>query len=427
MTTEREILQPQPRLWLAFPVIAIALVAFAMGQTVLFVVLPPVARQVGLSEVQIGVMISTAALVIALISPWWGRRSDHWGRRNVLVFGLAAYAITTLTFIAGVMLGRSFDIDPLLIFGMLIGIRLIYALTTAGIQPAATAYIADLTTDRSRAAGLAMVGAAIGLGSVLGPVFGWLMSYFGLLAPLVGVSLLALCVAVAVLVLLPKRAAHMRSLTKAPALKFWDPRIMPYVLFMLIAMSVGTGAQISAGFYIIDTMGLDEMEAPRYVGIVMAAAAVAMLVAQGVVVQALRPSAALMVRVGIGIGSLGFVLLVFGGGNFPVILASFVAVGFALGFFNPGLMAAASLSVSAREQGGVAGLMGSAMAGGFVLGPTVGTWLYGLYRDSLPFQVSASVLAILFVISLFIRLSPRTDMAGADDTHCDDASGGAAP
>ena len=65
------------------------LAAGAMGfaQTVLFAILAPLGREVGLVEVQIGAIISASSLTLFLVSPLWGRASDLWGRRKILLIG----------------------------------------------------------------------------------------------------------------------------------------------------------------------------------------------------------------------------------------------------------------------------------------------------------------------------------------------------
>ena len=76
------------------------LAAGAMGfaQTVLFAILAPLGREVGLVEVQIGAIISSSSLTLFLVSPLWGRASDLWGRRKILLIGLFGYSVGTVMF-----------------------------------------------------------------------------------------------------------------------------------------------------------------------------------------------------------------------------------------------------------------------------------------------------------------------------------------
>ena len=81
-------------------------------------------------------------------------------------------------------------------------------------------------------------------------------------------------------------------------------------------------------------------------------------------------------------------------------------MGASIGLLNPGLLSAASLNVRADEQGGVAGLIGSAMSAGFIFGPALGAGLYE-YGQVIPLWVNAAILGAMFVGSLFLAFGPR--------------------
>lgn len=76
----------------------ISLVSVGMGFTVLFPVLAPLGREMGLSEFQITFVIGASAIVVFLCSPLWGRTSDAWGRRRVLLIGLFGFTAGTVLF-----------------------------------------------------------------------------------------------------------------------------------------------------------------------------------------------------------------------------------------------------------------------------------------------------------------------------------------
>ena len=84
-----------------FFILITGLLANAIGQAFIFAILPPLGREVALSEVQTTSIISTSALVFTFCSPWWGRRSDQIGRKIIIVIGLTGYAVGTVIF-AGV-------------------------------------------------------------------------------------------------------------------------------------------------------------------------------------------------------------------------------------------------------------------------------------------------------------------------------------
>ena len=83
---------------LAKRTLLLASAAMGFAQTVLFAILAPLGREVGLVEVQIGAIISSSSLTLFLVSPFWGRASDSWGRRKVLLIGLFGYSFGTVMF-----------------------------------------------------------------------------------------------------------------------------------------------------------------------------------------------------------------------------------------------------------------------------------------------------------------------------------------
>ncbi len=403
--------------WVAYLALGVGLAVFAMGQTILFAVLGPLSREIGLTEIQVGAMVSAAAMVIAVISPWWGRRSTWLGRRWVLVFGLVSYCLTMLLFVAVTIMGLEGLLSAALVFPAMLGARILYALLSAGIQPAATAFVADTTSGSERAAGLAFMGAAFGIGTVAGPALGALLSFFGLITPLAAVSGLALAAAIAIAIILPptEREKHDHA-QKGPG--FTDPRIISFLFLMFCVLMAGSAAQQTAAFFLQDQLDLNARQTARSVGLVMAVSAVAMILVQGGIVQWLKPPAAVLVRLGFGLAFAGFVVLLFSE-TFLWFLCGYALVGAALGFLNPGLMTAASLSVRDREQGHIAGLMGSAMAAGFVVGPILGTALYAL-KPELPFAVNCVFTFILFLFAFRVRFfrpgHRRRQMAGSRDS-----------
>ena len=114
--------------------------------------------------VQIGWLTGVYALGQLLFAPLWGRLSDRWGRRPVLLVGIAGYVASQI------------------LFGLATSLELLYAARILGgalssaILPISAAYVADLTTEGDRSRGMAWLGTATSLGFVVGPAFGGLLS-----------------------------------------------------------------------------------------------------------------------------------------------------------------------------------------------------------------------------------------------------------
>ena len=108
---------------LGFRVLFLAMFAIGTGQTLFIAVLPPYARGLGLSEVQVGFIFSLSALGWMMMSPFWGRKSDFIGRKSIIILGLLVYAFTTI------LMGLEFRLKELgyinlsTLFGLLIFTR----------------------------------------------------------------------------------------------------------------------------------------------------------------------------------------------------------------------------------------------------------------------------------------------------------------
>ena len=100
----------------------VSLVSVGMGFTVLFPVLAPLGREIGLSEIQITSIISASGLIVFLASPIWGRLSDQWGRKQVMLIGLFGVAFGTTLFTSALLTGLT---------GLLTGTALFLTLVVA--------------------------------------------------------------------------------------------------------------------------------------------------------------------------------------------------------------------------------------------------------------------------------------------------------
>ncbi len=381
------------------------MVTFAMGQTILFTLLGPLGREIGLQEYQVGLITTCSGLAMALIQPVWGRRSDHWGRKAVIVFGLIAYGLTTILFTYFVQIGLWGWVAPLPLFGMLVIARVLYALTSSGIQPAASAFVADTTEGRERTQGLALVGAAAGVGTAAGPVLGASLVGIGVLVPLYTAAGLALVMGTTALLFLREPPAHVRA-TPKNRLRVLDTRILPYLIITLFLLTAAAGTYQTAAFYVQDRLSTGTAGTAQLVGWAMGAAAIVTILTQGVVVQWLKPAPAVLVRVGLLIGTTAFIFLSYTKA-YEGLVFGYMIMGVSVGLLNPGLLSAASLSVGADEQGAVAGLVGSAMSAGFIFGPALGAGLYE-YGQIVPLQVNAVIMGVMLVGSLFLAFGPRS-------------------
>src|SRR5581483_3013017 len=162
-------------------ILFIALFNSILGLSVLFPILAPLGRQLGLVEVQVGALSTAYALMQLIVSPVWGRRSERVGRKPVLLTGVIGFAVSFLLFALVAELGYRGVIGGLpLFFGLLVS-RAVGGTFSSATIPTAQAYVADTTGRSDRTAGMAVIGAAFGLGIVFGPPIGALLSMISLL------------------------------------------------------------------------------------------------------------------------------------------------------------------------------------------------------------------------------------------------------
>ena len=354
--------------------LAPGLIAFSMGQTALFAVAGPVIRDIGLCEIQLGMIVSAAAVMFVLASPIWGFLSDRLGRKPVIVFGLFTYAIISFAFAFVMELGLSSSLSAFAVFFWLLGLRLLYAALGSGIQPSSVALMADLSDGSDRASAVAIVGAAFGFGMILGPAAAALLVGWGVLAPLYAIAGLGFVSALYAMIFLKAEAPQPdegETRKEKIPLKPLAP-IMAASLFFFTAISA---LQQTMAFYVQDFLQVGAEAAARATGICFVAMAVLTLVSQGGLIQILKPGPGVLLKGGLPVMLVGIILYAFPTSFIQIIMAA-ALLGLGFGLVNPGLMAAASLRTSSDHQGAVAGLMQAMMASGYVIGPLAGTALY---------------------------------------------------
>lgn len=385
----------------ARPLLFAALVAVGMGQTIVFAVLAPLGREVGLSEVQVGGIISGSSIMFFFASPIWGRISDRWGRRRVMLVGLFGYTAGTLVFASVFQAALAGLLAPLPAFLALTVARMAQASVMSATPPASSAYMADITDVRTRTKGMGAIGAANNVGAVVGPALGGLLATFSLLTPIWFAAVVTFVAAIAVLIGLPEPARHVAA-RERPRLSYFDRRILPFVLVGVVMFMGMAVVQQTLPFRLQDVLDLNGRETARTFGAAMMLMAVSSLVAQGVVVQRLDVAPFTLLRIAMPVLLAAFAVVTLAESR-PVYLGAMGLLGFGMGLAGPGFMAGASLAVSTEEQGAVAGIASSCGPLGFTIGPLLGTALYQL-DGRLPYLVTLLIYLPLLVFTFVVKV-----------------------
>ena len=385
------------------PLLLSAVFLAYLAQMTLNPIIAPLAREVGLAEWQIGVTISAAAVMVVLSSQFWGRRSQSWGRKPVLMAALALAAITMSLFAVVAAAGMRAALTGGSLFALFLLLRGIgFGTAIAAVPPTAQAYIADVTSDEvQRVKGLAGVGAVQGIAMMAGAVLGGVLAGFGLLTPLIVVPVLLIVGLLLVAFGLRREPRH-ELVTNPVKVKASDPRVWPFLLAGFGMLTSLGCIQVIAGFIVQDRLMLDAKLTGLVTGGVLLAAGVGMVLAQTIIVPRSSWGPPKLLRVGALTALIGFLALIPNAGAVLLVFAIFL-IGLGLGIGMPGYAAGPSLLMSREEQGSLAGLIGATNGLTFVVAPTLSTALYGFWPPA-PVIVGAIVMTAVFV---FVLLHPR--------------------
>lgn len=371
-----------------------------MGFSLVVPLLPPYARHYGFSPAQIGWLLAAYPLCQLIAGPILGRLSDRYGRRPVLVISQAGTALSFL------ILGLSSNYWVMLLARALDG-------ASGGNFLVAQAYVADVTRPVDRAKGYGMLGAAFGVGFVLGPILGAGLlaivpesSPWRLQTPFLAAAVFSTLAWVLVLFRLPESLPRSGPRETAAVLSWRG--VADLVASPKIALLVAVGALTILGFaalegtfslYLQDRIGWGpEMQVLgyAYVGAIIA-------VVQGGLIRVLVPrfGEVRLWLAGVGMVALGLALMALvpqGAWPFLLVAVFFASAGQAVA--NPALQSLLSMTTEARERGAVFGVYASAQTFCRMVNYVIANQLLG--KDpSAPYWESSAIAAAALVLGLF--------------------------
>ena len=385
-------------------ILIIGLVIYGTGFSLLYVIFAPLSREIGLSINQFGVLIAISNVALVFSSYYWGKRSQLIGRKKVFVIGLLSYGFAFLLFTFGIQVGLWGVFNPISLFIFLLIIRIIYGVLIGGIQPAAVAYMSDHADSKDRTKGMALIGMAAGIGTMIGPVMGGTLAFIHPLFPMYCGALIALIGAGLAHKYLIQSIPEISESSQNKTLKFYDSRILPFLIGWAVAFMVFTSVQIISAFYIQDQLGITEPDQViKFTSIALLSMALTSTFMQAVVLQVLNISTETLLRIcflifGVVLISISLV------SSLTQFFLAYAGMGIAFSMITPSLNAAATLSVEPSEQGEVAGFLAGAPVVGMIFGPTIGTLLYNL-DPTFPFYYGGLVAIILGAYFQFIKVN----------------------
>jgi len=345
-----------------------------------------------------GMLTFTYAIMQFLFAPVLGGLSDQFGRRPVLLFSLLGFALDYLFLSFAPSIGWLF-----------VG-RAVAGITGASFTTA-TAYIADISNAENRAKNFGMIGAAFGLGFIIGPVIGGLLGSFGPRVPFMVAAGLSFLNCLYGYFILPeslslsnrrkfsiKRANPLGSLMNLKKYPGIGGLVISFFLIYLAAHAV----QSNWSFFTIERFGWDE----KMIGISLGVVGLLVAAVQGGLVRVINPKIGneKSVYFGLLLYSIGLLLFAFASQSWMmfVFLIPYCLGGIA----GPALQSIISGNVAANEQGELQGTLAGLISLTSIAGPPMMTGLFSYFtKQGAPIHFSGAAFllgSVLMLCSAFI-------------------------
>ena len=378
----------------------------AMGIGLIMPVMPDLMVEVGggtlgAAALWGGLLSTSFAAMQFLFGPVVGGLSDRFGRRPILLVSLVAMAADYLLMaVAGTIW--------LLLIGRIIGG------ITAATHSTANAYIADISKPKEKSANFGLIGAAFGLGFVLGPLIGGLLAEYGTRAPFYAAAILSGLNALFGWVVLKE------TVTDAIRRPFSLKRANPFGAFKALSKLPMIGTLLGVYFFysiahtvypaIWSYFGKERFDwDPATIGLSLGLFGIMMAVVQGFLI---RPAIKYLGERGAIIYGLFFDILAFG---FLSIVTSgtvallFVPLAALAGIVSPALQGLMSQAVGDDQQGELQGALTSLSALAMIISPMLMTSTFAAFTsETAPFYMPGApfllaLILTLMAIALFVR------------------------
>lgn len=381
---------PLPRS--AIPIVIATVFIDVIGFGMVLPLLPSYAARLGGTPGNIGLLVASYSAIQFILAPLWGRVSDRIGRRPVLLIGLAGSVASYLVFAFANSL-------PLLLLS-----RILDGGSGATVN-VAQAYLADETTPEQRTKAMGMVGAAFGLGFIVGPILGGITAAIGNTLPgIIAAIITAVNLGLAWRVLpesVPAAVAANAPVARTP----WRALAAPVAVLFLATLA------FSVMYVVFPLFGELRFKASRsVVSYWFAYVGLATAIVQGGLLGRLvtRLGEVGVARLGAGVMAVGFLLIPPAGAlgaPGPLFYTALALLGAGFGMAGPAMIGLASRRAAATVQGRTLGVTQSASSLARIIGPIVAGAVMQAASAEGAFRLSAGMAAgaLLLAATLFPR------------------------
>ena len=376
----------------AIPIVIATVFIDVIGFGMVLPLLPSYAARLGGTPGNIGLLVASYSAIQFVLAPLWGRVSDRIGRRPVLLIGLAGSVASYLVFAFANSL-------PLLLLS-----RVLDGGSGATVN-VAQAYLADETTPEQRTKAMGMVGAAFGLGFIVGPILGGITAAIGNTLPGIIAAIITAINLIMAWRVLPESIPAAVAANAPAARTPWRSLAAPVSVLFLATLA------FSVMYVVFPLFGELRFKASRsVVSYWFAYVGLATAIVQGGLLGRLvtRLGEVGVARLGAGVMAVGFLLIPPAGAvgaPGPLFYTALALLGAGFGMAGPAMIGLASRRAAATVQGRTLGVTQSASSLARIIGPIVAGAVMQAASAEGAFRLSAAMAAgaLLLAATLFPR------------------------
>ena len=368
-------------------IIFLTILVNLIGFGIIIPLLPFYAQTFGASPLAIGLLFASFSFAQLIAAPVLGHWSDTWGRRPILIFSLAG------TVVSFVMLALAKSLMVLFIARIVDGL-------SGGNITTARAYIGDIATPENRARLFGLLGAAFGLGFIIGPGLSGVFAHISYTAPIWAAAAITIVAMLLAIFWLPETVHRVDAVSVSPWTALREiggrPNLRLLLLIDFVYWASFAVYQTTLTLFVARRFGFDA----THTGYLLAAFGFLGVIVQGAlvgpVVKRLGEQKTLM---------LGLIFAAVGWGgsaltySLPIFYLLLVPGALGIGFCNPALVSLVSGAGGRHEQGRVQGAAGAVESLGRTLGPVWGNGLLQFMGEGAAYASAALALLMTAVLT----------------------------
>lgn len=370
----------------ALPILFAVMFLVMSGFGIIIPVIPFYAEEIGASPAQLGFLMAIYSLMQFLFAPLWGRVSDRYGRKPVMLIGIIGLSLSFF------LMAISSEL------WMLFVARIIGGTLSAANMPTAMAYVADITTEENRAKGMGMIGAATGLGFIFGPAIGGLFSQMSLSTPFYVAGSLSLITSLFVLFVLKESLtseARNKQGKNRPSLfsAFKGTTSILFILNLFVSLSLA-GLEATFAYFAAQKAGLSTAQ----LGLIFMIMGFGSAIVQGGLVGRLskKYGEGAVIQGGIIVSIIGMALILLMN-SFTTAAIFLTIFGMGNGAIRPAISSMLT-KTAPSGHGNITGLLSSFDSLGRIIGPPLGGFLFTI---SIGFPYISGIILSVFALLLY--------------------------